>query len=76
MYVQCRHNLLAPAHRGPKSSREPTDESCSLDVAARGEHTHEQIAVILGVSKQAIDCAEKSALKKLARNAAARRLEK
>jgi DNA-directed RNA polymerase sigma subunit (sigma70/sigma32) len=43
-------------------------------VADRGEHTLVEVAAVLGVSKQRVEQIENSALKKLAMNAAARRL--
>jgi DNA-directed RNA polymerase sigma subunit (sigma70/sigma32) len=42
-------------------------ESCALDVADRGPHSHEQVATYLGVDKQAIQQFEEYAMPKLAK---------
>lgn len=42
-------------------------DSCALDVADRGERTHEQIASLLGVTRQRVQQLEVQALAKVAR---------
>lgn len=39
-------------------------ESCALDVAARGSHTMEEVAEILGVTRQAVEHVERRALER------------
>jgi hypothetical protein len=82
-YVSCRHHLYLDVT--PKEGRlqinfagEPDamKESCSLDVAERGEHTLEEVAALIGLSRQGTIKIETKVLRKLARNAAARELEK
>lgn len=75
LFTNCRFHIATPMASGRGYHGTPT-ESCALDVAARGEHTTVEVGEAMGISKQRVMQLENSALKKLARNAAARRLEK
>jgi hypothetical protein len=59
-YVSCKHNNyldilengdLRVNHPGLEPDEVPAETSCALDVAARGEHTFDEIALVLGTSR-------------------------
>jgi hypothetical protein len=69
--VICRYHL---ANRRCREHRLETLRDCALSVANEGEHSAEEIAQICGRSKTWVRKLEVSALEKLARCAALRRL--
>ena len=72
-YVSCRHHLYLEVSRAsgavrlnqPAAEPEELEYSCSLAVADRGGATHEEIAGLLGVSRQAVEQMEARILTKL-----------
>lgn len=71
-YVGCRHHLALDV--SPNGSiafffDDPSEmsDTCSLDVADRGEHTLGEIADILGVSRERIRQVEEATIKRLGR---------
>ena len=67
----CRYHLAHRAHQ--EHEKQPTRD-CALDVANEGEHTLEEVAVVLGVSKERVRQLEESALTKLRQKPELRRL--
>jgi hypothetical protein len=61
--LACRYHLDSPS------------ESCALDVADRGPHTLEQIAVVVGLTRERVRQIEDKAIRKV-RRALARRAER
>lgn len=57
-YVMCRHHLGVDA--------QANGETCSLDVADRGEHTLEEVSAFFGLTRERIRQIEARALLKLA----------
>ena len=81
-WVSCRHHLHLDVSAGGGAITERFDidsdaepkETCSLDVADRGEHTLEQIAEYMGIRRQGAHQLEQSALYQLAKNYEMRRM--
>ncbi len=64
--TQCRYHLQ---HRGRWDREVPATRDCALTVANEGDHTREEVAVVLGVSEERVRQLEESGLRKL-RNSA------
>jgi hypothetical protein len=63
-FVTCRHHVFD--HEGSKGSEGSFGgETCTLDVADRGEHSYEQIAQVLQMTEAQIKQIETSALRRL-----------
>lgn len=80
-YVACRHhNYLEVDDRGSIRMNHPDlephelEESCSLDVADRGEHTQPQVGAFQGMSPQRVEQLERGGLLKLKMTGAAEHL--
>jgi hypothetical protein len=81
-YASCRHHLLAEvspvgtlfARRGEDPAALP--ESCSLDVADRGQHSEREVAAILGVSHARVLQLTARALKKASKSRQLRELDR
>jgi hypothetical protein len=63
--TECRYHL---AHRGRWDHRLAPTRDCALAVANEGPHTMEEVARVLGVSKERVRQLEESALEKLKRS--------
>ncbi len=71
-YFKVRHAGEVDLETG-KLDREITDlrkfrHTCALDVASEGPKTSEQVARLLGITRQRVESIEQNALKKLAAN--------
>ena len=64
-WVSCRHHLGVEIQKSGAVRETGASETCSLDVADRGEHTLEEVGVILGMSRQAVQQFERRALARL-----------
>lgn len=68
-WITCRHHLVTIRKRDTEAEclarAESMSETCSLDVAARGGTTHQEIADILGLCRERVRQNEESALNKL-----------
>ena len=64
-WVSCRHHLGLEVYKSGAIRETGASESCSLDVADRGEHTLEEVGAILGLSRQAVQQLERRALARL-----------
>ena|SRR6185436_9549076 len=62
--TQCSYHL---AHRGYGEHRLRPTRDCALVVASEGEHTVEEVAAVLGVSRERVRQIEERALRKLRR---------
>ena len=60
--TECRYHLM---HRRTAEHRLNAQRDCALSVANEGPHTMDDVAAILGVSREWIRRLEESALKKL-----------
>ena len=65
----CRYHL---EHRGYGEHRLRPTRDCAIDVANEGEHTTEEVATVLGISRERVRQIEDRALRKLRRIAALR----
>jgi hypothetical protein len=82
-YVSCKYHLAlevspqAGSIRTIFPDRDPdaVPATCALGVAARGEHTLEQVGAIMNITRERVRQLEDRALAKLARAVAARRLD-
>lgn len=74
-WVGCRHHLYLEVKGGqirlnfPDFDPSELQDSCSLDIADRGESTLVDIATMLNVTKQAIKITELKAIRKVRSNA-------
>ncbi|HKY34819.1 MAG TPA: sigma factor-like helix-turn-helix DNA-binding protein [Polyangiaceae bacterium] len=66
----CRYHL---EHRGYGEHLLNPTRDCALDVANEGEHSTEEVASILGISRERVRQIEERALRKLQRIASLRR---
>ena len=69
-YVGCRHHLAVDVTRYGSAridTRELEDmpDTCSLDVADRGEHSREDVAKILGVTRSWVEAIENTLTQRL-----------
>lgn len=69
--TSCRYDL---AHRSHQDHELTPTRDCALEVAAEGAHTLEQVALVLGMSKERVRQIEESALAKLKQKPELRRL--
>ena len=69
--VWCRYHL---AHRGLGDHHVNPTRDCALVVASEGAHSVEEVAVALGLTGERVRQLEHSALEKLKRSGALRRL--
>ena len=68
--TECCYHL---EHRGYGEHRLRPTRDCALVVASEGEHTLEEVAAVLGVSRERVRQIEEHALRKLRRIAVLRR---
>lgn len=66
----CRYHL---EHRGYGEHRLTPTRDCAIDVANEGERTTEEVAAVLGISRERVRQIEERAMRKLQRIAALRR---
>ena len=67
-HITCRHNLTVDHYAGGAIHvRFGNGETCSLDVADRGEHTLQEVADVMGITREAVRKIEGEALRKTAR---------
>lgn len=59
-----RNIARGKSHRKPRRADSPT-ESCTLDVADRGDHTLEEVGLAMGLTGAAVRLIEESAMRKL-----------
>lgn len=70
-WTVCRYHLRAPEPRGRggPAPRTPhaldSDETCALDVADDGEHTHVEIGRLLGLQRQRVQQIEAQAVARI-----------
>ena len=69
--VACRYHL---AHRGPGEHRLTPTRDCALVVANEGEHSLDEVATAIGMTRERVRQLEHAALEKLRRSAALRSL--
>jgi hypothetical protein len=62
--THCRYHL---EHRGYGEHRLKPTRDCAIDVANEGEHTTEEVAAVIGVSRERVRQIEERALHKLRR---------
>ncbi len=67
-YTLCRYHRLLPPSRGPTKVPRiaPGDDTCALDVAARGPSSEADVARFFGVRQEAVGKVLRRALVKLA----------
>jgi DNA-binding CsgD family transcriptional regulator len=69
--LACRNTHLE--HRGYGEHRLNPTRDCAIDVASEGERSTEEVAAILGISRERVRQIEERALNKLQRVASLRR---
>ncbi|MFO0610206.1 MAG: hypothetical protein U0324_44005 [Polyangiales bacterium] len=82
-WVSCKHHLYLDVNErtGAVTLNRPgvevwdLEETCALDVAERGEATHDEIASLLGITRGGAWMLERTALRKLDRPSVARLLD-
>ena len=65
--AECENGPRPCPHRGCRHYIGGGSETCSLDVAARGEHSQREVAGVLGVPWQVVDAIERIAFRRILR---------